>query len=337
LLCALSLSLAHAHAFAQAEDPEAVYKQGIELRKQSKDEEALAKFKKAWELGKSPKARAQMALAEQALGRWADAESHLLEALAQKDDPWIVKQKKTLDDSLAEIGKPLGSLEVVCAVEGAEVFLNGTKIGVTPMKKPARVEAGTWTLEVKKADYYPVSKSVTVSPNGTAHAEIEMKLFKVDPTPVEPPPPAPPVATAAPPPPVQPPPSQVVAPPPVPETPPSTTQRTLGYVSLGVGAAFLVVGAASIVERNSKARSYNDDASCPGTGSGANAGACQDKIDSTHTWQTIGIVGFVGAGVLVGTGITLIATSPSPKTTTSTALACGTGPGTVGMSCRMTF
>jgi hypothetical protein len=212
------------------------------------------------------------------------------------------------------------------------VYLNGTKIGVTPMKKPARVEAGTWTLEVKKTDYYPVSKTVTVSPNGTAHAEVEMKLFKVDPTPVEPPPP---VATAAPPP-VQPPPAPIVAPPPAPEAPPSTTQRTLGYVSLGVGAAFLVVGAVGVVERNSKARAYNDDASCPGTASAANPGACQDKLDSTHTWQTIGVVGFVGAGLLVGTGITLIATSPSPRTTT-TSLACGGGPGTVGMACRVAF
>src|SRR5262245_7061850 len=60
---------------------EALIKSGVSLREQGKDEAALREFQRAHELSRAPRALAQIALAEQALGRWIDAEAHLEEAL----------------------------------------------------------------------------------------------------------------------------------------------------------------------------------------------------------------------------------------------------------------
>jgi len=322
----IALTLSVSIASAQTDEAETAYKEGIALRKATKDEDALAKFKKSWELSKAAKARAQMALAEQALGRWSDAETHLLEALAVKNDPWIEKQRKHLEDSVSEIGKHLGSLEVIGGVDGSEVFLNGTRIGSLPMDKPARIEAGTWMLEVKKPDYYPVSKSVTIPPTGLARVTIEMKLSKVEPPPKEPEPPPPTPAAA---PTIV---SHPVAPPRANEAPPSTMSPTWGFIALGTGVA--AFGVIALTRRNHFANEFNDDARC-GTAAASPTASCTDARDATSTWQTLSITGFVAGGLLVGTGVVLLVSSSSHEKTT--ALACGTGPGHVGVACTVKF
>ena len=52
---------------------EALIKHGLELREKHDDEGALAEFQRAYQLSKGGRALAQIALAEQALGRWVDA------------------------------------------------------------------------------------------------------------------------------------------------------------------------------------------------------------------------------------------------------------------------
>src|SRR5689334_14201627 len=63
------------------ESADRLLKRGVELRKAGKDDEALEAFRAAYTSRPSPRAQAQIGLAEQALGRWGDAERDLSEAL----------------------------------------------------------------------------------------------------------------------------------------------------------------------------------------------------------------------------------------------------------------
>jgi hypothetical protein len=56
-------------------------RRGIELRKAHDDPGAVPYFQKAYDLVHTPRAARQPGLAEQALGRWEDAEQHVREAL----------------------------------------------------------------------------------------------------------------------------------------------------------------------------------------------------------------------------------------------------------------
>jgi hypothetical protein len=57
-----------------------------------------------------------------------------------------------------------GSLELSCAVEGAEVFLDGEKVGSTPLDEPlAGIAAGKHKLEVKKLGHQPFSREIRVN------------------------------------------------------------------------------------------------------------------------------------------------------------------------------
>src|SRR6185295_1879926 len=128
------------------DDADGYIAKGIEARERGRDAEALGLFKKAFAIAPTPRARAQVALAEQALGMWADAERDLTAALATAGDAWIAKNRVALDGALATIRRHLGDLEVR-GPDAAEVYLDGLRLGTTP--GPFRVEAGRRTLEVR--------------------------------------------------------------------------------------------------------------------------------------------------------------------------------------------
>src|SRR6266705_1743487 len=74
---------------ARADDADALIKQGVELRRAGNDQQALERFRRAYDLAPTPRALAQMGLAEQALARWVDGEAHLAKALIAPQDAWI--------------------------------------------------------------------------------------------------------------------------------------------------------------------------------------------------------------------------------------------------------
>jgi Tfp pilus assembly protein PilF len=71
------------------EESNAAIARGVQLRQAGNDDEALAEFRRADQLMPSPRTKAQIALAEQALGQWVAAERDLRAALSTADDPWI--------------------------------------------------------------------------------------------------------------------------------------------------------------------------------------------------------------------------------------------------------
>jgi len=162
LAAALTLTaLGEAYAAEATEDD--LIKQGVELRKRNEDEPALAAFRRAYDIGHSPRAAAQIGLAEMALGRWADAESHLKESLSAPSDPWIGKNIETLKTTLDQIQSKLGDLDIVGGPIGAEVVIEGESRGTLPLKKPVRVRIGQHQVDLKAPGYTPASIVVVVT------------------------------------------------------------------------------------------------------------------------------------------------------------------------------
>src|SRR5262245_21211542 len=83
--CATLVALLAGGARAQAGGADDLVKQGVEQRRQSHDQQALELFKRAYAIDPAPRILAQIGFAEQALGVWADAETHLRTALARGD------------------------------------------------------------------------------------------------------------------------------------------------------------------------------------------------------------------------------------------------------------
>ena len=289
----LVLSLGSASP-ARADDADALIDQGLELREHGKDAAALELFQRAFGTTPSPRAKAQIALAEQALGRWVDAERDLATALSSDADPWITKYKAALDGALTTVRTHLGDVIINGGVGGAAVKVDGVATGVLPSTAPLRLVVGTHTLEVTADGYYPFSQPVTVRADAPAAVSVEMQHVEA----VHPP--------------------EVIAPPVVPlarqpeEKPVSHAQRVAGVVIAASSVAPLALALIGLGAHESEVSAYNADASCPGVSSPTQPAGCQGHIDAAGAWQAVSVVGFVATGALLVTGIIIALTAPHP-------------------------
>lgn len=278
-----------AHA-EDTNDAAALLQRGVELRRRGNDAEALDAFVRADALAPSPRAKAQRALAEQALGRWVAAEQHLVEASSSTDDAWVKKNRAVLESSLAEIRAHLGTLEIATTTPGAIVLVDGDPRGPLPNTR-VRVAAGTIVVEVRAPGFTTIRRTVQVAPGATVRESFTLVAEpttapSVVPAPLAPP--APPVPNAA---------DAAVEHGTLTTTHPRAS-RWPAYVALGVGAAGAVVGTYFGV-RTFTLKGQRDDACAPCSPASINAATnLHNQAVTAATISTIAIsVAVVSAGV----------------------------------------
>lgn len=172
-MLALFVSVAATGARAQDAESEALIEEGVTLREQGRDADARERFERAYALSSSSRALAQLALAEQALGEWVKAHTHLTAAL-QAGGSWIDQNRAPLERALERIGEHVAHLEVVGGVDGAEVRVNGEPAGVLPLAQPLTVLAGTVVLEVTASGYVPMRRTLEMRGGGRARERITL-------------------------------------------------------------------------------------------------------------------------------------------------------------------
>ncbi|HEY2510684.1 MAG TPA: hypothetical protein VGI39_07505 [Polyangiaceae bacterium] len=179
-------------AQAESDDVAALLLRAFELRREHHNEQALALYDQAFALSPSPSVRAQRALAHQSLGHWVEAERELDLAL-NGDDPWIARNRGSLEAAQAVVREHLAWLTVDVDVEGADIHLDGERL---PQGTAARVVAGAAVLEVHAPGRVPDIRRVLLSPGEHVHREIALAALVAplppsDPDPVPPAPPPP--------------------------------------------------------------------------------------------------------------------------------------------------
>ena len=168
------IAVTHGPALAAA-DYEALMREGVSLRRAGDDAAALKRFQRAYELDPTPRALAQIGLAEQALGRWAAADKHLRQALEPSDDAWIKKNRASIDAALAMVGGHVGQLEVRGAPAGAEVRVDGEVVGRLPLPRPITVTAGEVAVQVRAPGHLPIVRAATITARTLTRETFELQ------------------------------------------------------------------------------------------------------------------------------------------------------------------
>lgn len=297
LVAGLVVGLASAPAVAgEPVDAEALVSKGVALRQEGKDAEALALFRQAYDKAPTARARAQMGLAEQALGMWLKAEEDLKAAI-DSTDPWVERYRDPLDSALRTVRGRLGSLELVVNVPNAEVLVDGAA-AAGAAGRPLRVEAGTRTVVVRAAGFHQVSRSVVVPGGGVARETFDLAPDRGEASP----------GLGA---------DQGAR---SPRTEDGSSQRTLGFALLGGSALLLAGGLTSQLIRVGVVNDYNDDRTCLGENVPSQPPDCEDRISAARTWQTLAIVGYAVGGALALSGAVVLFTAP-PRPRASSAKA----------------
>jgi len=314
---------------------------GLELRRSARDAEALEEFKRAYLLSPGPRALAQMGWAEQALGRWVDAEAHLDEASKAKSDPWVRKVRSRIEQSLTAVGTHLGSLEVTGSPAGADVNVDGRKVGTLPLRGPVRVPAGDVVLEVRAADHRPISRTIDVKARLLSRETVTLVAVETAPPAVSALAVPVPKARAA---------SDAVSSPAAagtasPPPPPVVAPQAEGQVAaqgadpggdrgswrgpakwVAAGAAVLMAGAGvtGVVLHEQKVSAFGAKTDpttmvkrCSNGASGVTGGDdCVSLANAANRWRDVAIAGFVGAGVFaVGALILQLTDDHAPAAT----------------------
>jgi len=322
LLAALSCLLGTARtgllggtlAFASDESDDAVIARGVALRKEGDDQAARDLFLKVYERSHSARAAGQLGLAEQALGRWEEAEAHLREALRSPDDPWVKKNHDALSRDMLLIKSHIARVEIVGEPEGAELLINGRAVGKLPLSGPISTSAGSVDIEARAPGYQHEMRTLTLT--GGQYQRLVMRLQKDEPAPTARATPVPPASMVAAPP-------ASTANPPVGAAPstdgrPSPLRPIAKWSALGLAGAGLAVGITSSVVRANKLDQFKsaNGGVCVEMngravdGDGNPVAACQVLLDSYKSMRTWQIVGFVSAGVFAATWLALFLTEP---------------------------
>ena len=166
-------------ALARAEDadPDMLIMRGLDLRRAGRSADALALFRRAYEVAPSPRTLGQMGLVESSLQLWADAEAHLVAALATPGDGWVHRNRQFLDQARERTKEHMGELAIT-GPPGTKVRLGKKAIGSLPLTAPVRLVEGDVTIDATSEGYRPFSLDLSIK--GGARAAVSIVLEPID-------------------------------------------------------------------------------------------------------------------------------------------------------------
>jgi len=300
---------------ASAATPAELVKEGVALREKGDDKGALEKFREADTAAPSGEAKAQMALAEQALGRWADAELHLKAALEDGTNAFVKRNRKPLEGALETIGKHLTTISLVDLPEGALVAVDDKDFAAA---LPAyRVANGLHRFRIRKAGFADTPKDVTCDAGQTCREAVTLLPQVV----IDPAHPAGPAGTGNG--------SGNGNTAPAPQATENAWMKPVGITLAGVGVVGLGLGIFSELQVRSAANKAVDGKCVAGP-------ACGDAVKDAEKWVTVRPVAFIAGGALFATGAALFLLAPSSKEAPKGAsVRCA--PTLGGLGCAGTF
>jgi hypothetical protein len=159
---------------------EDLIQRGIALRRAAKDDAALAVFLEAEKRApNSVRILLHATTAAQGCGKWVVAHSYLRRASLYRTDPYYQRYRNAIRTVEDTVEQHVGQFRTLGAPAGAEVLLNGQRVGVLPMDEAVVVEVGAYELEVSKPGYFPLRRPVTVSGGGGLSQE-SVELSSMD-------------------------------------------------------------------------------------------------------------------------------------------------------------
>jgi len=331
LVMSLAMSALPSAALAQTVDRCASdVRDGVALRRERRDAEALSLFREAAQRCPQPRVRVQLAWAEQAVGRWVDAERDLRDALAGRDDEWVESRRARLDADLARIREHLGQLQITGGVAGARVLVDGVVVATLPMTRSVPALVGAVRVELRLAGYYVVRRDVTIAAGQVAREEMQMQPEPAA-TPLTPPVVSPSIALPA----VAP---VVVRPPRAAPPRAPSPWRPVAWTTTLTASALAVGTVAALVVRQVRYDAFQGDDRCfidAATGLPTGGPDCASAHDDVGAASTAAIVTGVAAGVLAaGAVYAWVRASSSASGERTSAVVCAPAPGGVGCTLR---
>lgn len=269
---------------------------GLEALEKKDFKTAADRFERARKLYRAPSITLGMARAYVGLGKLVAArEAYSLITYNRNVGTAFAGVVADADKELAALAPRVPG--VVINLKGGtnpKVTIDGDDVPAAALGVKRAVDPGQHVVKVTAPGFFPDQARFNVTEGKVETVSLELK---VDPN------------YKAPPPETK---TGIVPPPPEPEKPVSKTQKTIGFVGLGVGGAALIMGAVTgglALSKRSALLESCKDGHCPK----GSEGQYQSDVDGYNTMGTLSTIGFISGGVLAVAGVVLIVTAPKAQ------------------------
>jgi hypothetical protein len=305
-------------------------KQGLQAYDAGRYEEAADKLGKAYEVVHVPTLAVDQARALVKLGKLVAASELYLDAQRiPKEKAWQSAQTDAQRDAEKERAELLPRIpRLTVSIKGAgptdvDVLIDGSPLPAAMIGSEELQDPGTHKVQGSHGTELVV-ETISVKEGDHASVTLQFKLVsasavqrgpnapnqqnKAQPTMTPPPPAATPLAAKAAP-----------QPPPAAPSNKGNTQKTVGWIGVGVGGVGLAAGAVTGFMAMSKRSSLRDSNLCT-----ADLKRCapeaSSRVDSYNSFRTISAIGLYAGGILAATGVTLLLTAPKQESRPTVSL-----------------
>ena len=146
------------------------------LQQQNPDyEKALVKFREAYEASANPRVLYNVAVCQKNLNQYARAAATFRQELKESNGRLSQGEVSDIEASIAALERFVATVAITVNEEGAEVLVDGDRVGVTPLAGPLSVDIGTRAVRVRKAGFVESTKDVLVRTGDAVKLSIELE------------------------------------------------------------------------------------------------------------------------------------------------------------------
>jgi hypothetical protein len=157
-----------------------IERQARNAYEQGRNEEAVERFRAAWEVYKSPWFMCERGRIEAEMDRARDAAQSLSACLRLLKPADKLAVGRKIERTLAEMRARVGALVVDANVPDAEVLVDGKVIGNLPMPDPIFVEPGSHRVEVTASGYASDMRVAVLHAGTSIHIPMRLEPMRVE-------------------------------------------------------------------------------------------------------------------------------------------------------------
>ncbi len=273
---------------APAEKADTLYADGVKAAREGQWETARVALLLAFAQKRDAKTAANLGLVELVAGKPRDAAEHLSFFLREARDV-NAQDRQVTEELLARAKTKIGTVTIRVNTQGAEVLVDGQRVGTSPLTRSVFLEPGNRKLEAKKEGFSSSREEVAVA--ASSAPVVTLKLSPVQ---------TPPLVPA-------PKPDQAHDAPPNTGTPRWRTWGIVGGAGLasvgtGVGIGFSIAAHAKNADALAKRdqlvlQTLIEKPICPNQATNLQCRTLAQAVEARDTYRNVAIAGFAAGGV----------------------------------------
>jgi tetratricopeptide (TPR) repeat protein len=128
------------------------FSQGLKLYKEGDFDAALVQFERAYAVKPNYKVLYNIAQSYFELRQYVEARDALTRYIKDGGDSIDAERRSSVENDLTELQRRIAHLKLVVNVQGASVYVDGKKVGTTPLPQAVDVSEGQRTVSVESSE-----------------------------------------------------------------------------------------------------------------------------------------------------------------------------------------